>query len=189
MENLENNCLFLVVLGGRAKKANIELHDVRWVVGSKIEDTYDTLRKDWFGSPKGLHIDSYKKIRSIDGYKINLIYSEKKKINKNNLNKKQLWFVNLGGYESGSMQERHEFGLVVAEDSLEAKKLAKSKWLFGCRKIHKDDLVSLRMISDVDDCEVIKKIDNWEIELTIGNNFDEETNSPDWYGYKRIDVH
>ena len=57
MKKLENIFLYLVVLGGKAKKANIELHDVRWVVGSKIEDTYDTLRKDWFGSPKGLHID------------------------------------------------------------------------------------------------------------------------------------
>ena len=39
----------MVVLGGRAKKANVELHDVRWVIGSKIEDTYDSLRRDWFG--------------------------------------------------------------------------------------------------------------------------------------------
>jgi len=85
VEKLENNFLYLVVLGGRAKKANIELHDVRWVVGSKIEDTYDTLRKDWFGSPKGLHIDSYKKIRYIDGYKINLINFEKHKIEKKQL--------------------------------------------------------------------------------------------------------
>ena len=76
MENLEKNFLYLVVLGGRATKANIELHDVRWVVGSKIEDTYDTLRKDWFGSSKGLHIDSYKKIQYIDGHKINLINVE-----------------------------------------------------------------------------------------------------------------
>jgi len=84
----ENNFLYLVVLGGRAKKANIELHDVRWVVGSEIEDTYDTLRKDWFGSPKGLHIDSYKKIKYIDGYKINLINYEKDKIDKKQLVKK-----------------------------------------------------------------------------------------------------
>ena len=82
MKKLENIFLYLVVLGGRAKKANIELHDVRWVVGSKIEDTYDTLRKDWFGSSKGLHIDSYKKIRYIDGYKINLINFDKNKIDK-----------------------------------------------------------------------------------------------------------
>ena len=73
MKKLEKIFLYLVVLGGRAKKANIELHDVRWVVGSKIEDTFSTLRKNWFGSSKGLHIDSYKRIRYIDGHKINLI--------------------------------------------------------------------------------------------------------------------
>ena len=89
MKKLENISLYLVVLGGRAKKANIELHDVRWVVGCKIEDTYDTLRKDWFGSPKGLHIDSYKKIKYIDGYKINLINFEKNKIDKKKLVKKK----------------------------------------------------------------------------------------------------
>ena len=78
----------MVVLGGRAEKANIELHNFRWVVGSKIEDTYDTLRKDWFGSPKGLHIDSYKKIKYIDGHKINLKNVEKHKIGKKQLVKK-----------------------------------------------------------------------------------------------------
>ena len=88
MKKLENNFLYLVVLGGRAEKANIELHDVRWVVGSKIEDTYDTLRKDWFGSSKGLHIDSYKKIQYIDGHKINLINVEEYKIGKKQLEKK-----------------------------------------------------------------------------------------------------
>ena len=76
------------MLGGRAEKANIELHDVRWVVGSKIEDTFDTLRKDWFGSSRGLHIDSYKKIQYIDGYKINLINVENHKIEKKQLLKK-----------------------------------------------------------------------------------------------------
>ena len=88
MNKLKNNFLYLVVLGGRAAKANIELHDVRWVVGSKIEDTYDILRKDWFGSPIGLHIDSYKKIKYIDGYKINLINFEKDKIDEKQLVKK-----------------------------------------------------------------------------------------------------
>ena len=139
MKKLENIFLYLVVLGGRAKKANIELHDVRWVVGSKIEDTYDTLRNDWFGSPKGLHIDSYKKIKHIDGYKINLINFEKDKIDdkqlvKKNKAKKHLWFVNIGGYNPTSMQEKHEFGLVIASSKLEAKNIAKSKWLIGCKK-------------------------------------------------------
>ena len=184
-----NMYLFLVLLGGKAPKANIELHDVRWVIGSKIEDTFESLRKNWFGSIEGLHIDSYKKVKSVDGYKINLRNIEKEKIRRKNLNKnkKELWFVNLGGYQNDSMQERHEFGLVVAGDALEAKKIAKSKWLLGYRKIHKDNLSPLRITIDVDDCEVIKNIDTWEIYLTLENNFIEETNYPDWYGYKRID--
>ena len=129
MKKKENIFLYLVVLGGRAKKANIELHDVRWVVGSKIEDTYDTLRKDWFGSPKGLHIDSFKKIKYIAGYKINLINLEKdkKRLVKKNNAKNYLWFVNIGGYNPTSMQEKHEFGLVTASTKLEAKNIAKSK--------------------------------------------------------------
>ena len=192
MKKLENIFLYLVVLGGRAKKANIELHDVRWVVGSKIEDTFDTLRKDWFGSPKGLHIDSYKKIKIIDGYKINLINFEKDKIDekqlvKKNKPKKYLWFVNIGGYDPTSMQEKHEFGLVIAKNKLEAKNIAKSKWLIGCKKKHKDDLASLEMLISFDDCEQIKKIGNWEIQLTQDDNFIEENNYPDWYGYQKID--
>ncbi len=191
MKKLENNFLYLVVLGGRAKKANIEIHDVRWVVGSKIEDTYDTLRKDWFGSSKGLHIDSYKKIKYIDGYKINLIKLEKDKIEKkqlvNNRPKKYLWFVNIGGYIPTSMQEKHEFGLVIASNKLEAKNIAKSRWLIGCKKKHKDDIASLEILISCDDCELIKKIGNWEIELTPDNNFIEEKIYPDWYGYQRID--
>ena len=192
MKILENIFLYLVVLGGRAKKANIELHDVRWVVGSKIEDTYDALRKDWFGSPKGLHIDSYKKIKYIDGYKINLRYFEKDKIDKKQLLKKNkaenhLWFINLGGYSPISMQEKHEFGLVIASSKIEAKNIAKSKWLIGCKKKHKDDIASLEMLLRCDDCELIKKIGKWQIELTPDNNFIEENNYPDWYGYQKID--
>ena len=149
MKKFKTNFLYLVVFGGRAEKAHNELNYVKWVVASKIEDTYDTLRKDWFGSSKGLHIDSYKKIQFIDGHKINLINFEKDKIEKKKLVKKKksknnLWFVNIGGYDPSSMQEKHEFGLVTALNKLEAKNIAKSKWLVGCKKKHKDDIAPLK---------------------------------------------
>ena len=101
MQALEKRFLYLVVLGGKANKANVELHDVRWVVGSKIEDTFDVLRNDWFGNFEGLHIDSYKKINYVDGYKITLKNIENKEFKKNKkfLNvsntKINLWFVNM----------------------------------------------------------------------------------------------
>ena len=43
------------------------------------------------------------------------------------------------------------------------------------------------MIISCDDSKLIHSIDNWEIVLTKENNLIEETNNPDWYGYKRID--
>ena len=55
------------------------------------------------------------------------------------------------------MQEKHEFGLVTASNKLEAKNIAKSKWLIGCKKKHKDDIASLEKFISCDDCELIKK--------------------------------
>ena len=69
----ENNIkLFLIVLGGQFRNCNIELHDVRWICGRSIQDTYEQLKQQWFGARKGLHIDSYLEIKYIDGFKINL---------------------------------------------------------------------------------------------------------------------
>ena len=190
MYNNELN-LYLVVVGGRIPKANVEVHDVRWVIGSKIEDTFDVLRKDWFGSIDGLHIDSYKKIYSVDGYKIKIKKSQIKnstsKFIKEVNNNKKLWFINLGGYDSKSMQEKHEFGLLVASTASDAKKMAKSKWLKGLKKKHNDDIDCLQKFSDIDDCKLIKNINNWEIELIPQEINLVETNYPDWFGYLRID--
>ena len=59
-----------------------------------------------------------------------------------------------------------------------------AEWL---QKKHKDDIASLNLLISCDDCQIIKNIGNWEIELILENNLVEETNHPDWYGYKRID--
>ena len=140
---------------------------------------------------KGLHIDSYKKIKYIDGFKINIINFEKDKIYKKQLvknkAKKNLWFVNIGGYNPTSMQEKNEFGLVIARTKSQAINIAKSKWLIGFKKKHKDDIASLEILLCCEDCKLIKKIGNWEIELTPDDNFIEDNNYPDWYGYQKID--
>ena len=67
-----NLSLFIVVLGGRSLKSNIEIHDVRWVLGKSLEDTFPDLREQWIGRINGLHIDSYKRIEYVDGYKVEI---------------------------------------------------------------------------------------------------------------------
>ena len=55
------------------------------------------------------------------------------------------------------------------------------------KKKQNDDIASLIRLFCCDDYELMKKIGNWEIELISHNNFIEENNYPDWYGYKKID--
>ena len=64
----------------------------------------------------------------------------------------------------------------------------KSKWLISFNKKHEDYFASLETLIICHDCELIKNIGNWEIELTPDNNLIEEKNYPDWYVFKKIDM-
>ena len=69
----------MVVLVGRAEQANIKLHDVTLVIGSKFKNTFDTLIKDWFWSSRAFILIAIKKT-IFRGLKINLKNVEKNKI-------------------------------------------------------------------------------------------------------------
>ncbi len=183
--------LFLVVLGGRTATSHIELHDVRWVVGTSIENTIPTLRQQWFGLQSGLHIDSYKAIQYVDGYAIELIKrqedcSEHLQSSSTAMNN-QLWFINLGGYDRDSLQELHQFGLVVAPSKQAAKARARRRWLGSALQVHKDDLHNIDRLGTVDDCLPIFNVEDWHIHLKAAPDRPEEELKPDWFGYWRID--
>ena len=182
-----NLSLFIVVLGGRSLKSNIEIHDVRWVIGESIEDTFPELRKQWIGKIKGLHIDSYKRIKYIDGYKIVISKSNKDNLIDHKIEDESLWFINLGGYDPKKMYEEHEFTLVVAKKALEAKRKAKNNWISNLNKKHNDDFSSIKNFAQIDDIHSIKKIKNWEIKLISDPEKRSDKLTPDWYGYMRID--
>ncbi|WP_413677631.1 DUF1543 domain-containing protein [Prochlorococcus sp. MIT 0916] len=181
-----NLSLFIVVLGGRSLKGNIELHDVRWVIGESIEDTFSELRAQWLGETNGLHIDSYKRIKYVEGYEIVISKSKKDKLNPPGIDDMKLWFVNLGGYNPKKMYEEHEFNLIVAKKAIEAKKKAKIKWESNLKNKHNDDYSGINHLEQVDDFHPIK-IKSWEINLIPDPEERNEKLIPDWYGYRRID--
>jgi hypothetical protein len=165
------NKLFMIYLGGNAPKANIELHDIQFIVADNIEDTYDQLKSIWFGNISGLHLDSYKEIKGADGYRI-ILQDEPQESDKN------LYFVNLGGYRKDKLYELHEFGLFVAGSATEAKNKAKDGLLANSLHKHKDNLM------EVDDCLKISAVNGKYIHLQKSEEtFDMQ---PDWFGYKII---
>ena len=182
-----NLSLFIVVLGGRALRSNIEMHDVRWVLGESIEDTFPELRNQWLGKKTGLHIDSYKRIQYVDGYKIEISKSNKDNSINPHEEDQSLWFINLGGYDPNKMYEEHEFTLVVAKKAIDAKKKARKNWESNVKNKHNDDCSGIKDLEQVDDVHSIKKIKSWEIKLIYDPIERSEKIIPDWYGYMRID--
>ncbi len=178
--------LFIVVLGGRSLKSNIEIHDVRWVLGESIEDTFPELRKQWLGKISGLHIDSYKCIKYVDGYEIVLSKSDKGSLISPKKEDLKLWFVNLGAYNPRKMYEEHEFNLIVAKKAIEAKKKAKRNWETNLKNKHNDDCSGIYYFEQVEDMHPIR-INNWEINLIPDPEERSEKLFPDWFGYMRID--
>ncbi|MGD2168705.1 MAG: DUF1543 domain-containing protein [Chlamydiota bacterium] len=158
--------LFAVYLGGRADRCNIELHDVVFVAGSSIEETYPLLAKKWFGNLKGFHIDSYVELQNIDGYKIELSQSPPK-----DHSLKKLYFINLGAYKPGEFTEYHQSTFYVADSAPDAIRRAKSELCQGLQTVHKDDVVTLDKVSDpvdfdVDDVLELREVDSYYISLT-----------------------
>ncbi len=163
--------LFMVYLGGTAPGANIEVHDIRFVVGNSMPDTYEQLRAAWYGEPKGLHLDSYVHIHNIDGYQIKLVKNPVKQPEK-------LYFVNFGGYYPTKLAEQHEFMLCVATSAASAKAKAKALLLTDTQSPHKDDLLEL------DDCFCVDNVNGYYIELVAGGH--SQPLQPDWFGYEVI---
>lgn len=150
--------LFVVMLGGKHPQAKIEVHDVVFAIADTLEGTYAQLRQAWFGSPSGVHIDSWMAVDGVDGYQIEL----------SNLapapGAPRLYFLNLGGYQRGVFGEEHHYLLLVAADKQQAKALGKQRMLAHWDKPHTDAL------HDVDDCIPIDCVDGRYIHLRQGEH-------------------
>ncbi len=157
--------LFAVYLGGRADRCNIELHDVVFVVGSSIEETYPLLAKKWFGNMHQFHIDSYICLEHIDGHEVKLTKNASE-IDPS----KKLYFINLGAYKPSEFTEYHQSSFYINSSAPEAVKRAKSELCQGLETIHKDNVVLLDKVKnpldfDVDDIMEIKEVDDYYISL------------------------
>ena len=165
----EMNKLYMVSIGGKVERSNIEVHDLQFVIAETIEETYETLRSNWYGIPESLHMDSYTHICGVDGYKIDINESEKS-------NDVSLYFVNFGGYNDSVFQEQHHYVLVAASSEKAARSKAVSNISSDLKNIHVDNIVELNN-------EVLHQ-DNLHIHLIEDmNSYKLDT---DWHGFKTL---
>jgi hypothetical protein len=134
--------LFMFYVGGNCGNSNVELHDVRFAFGDAPEDCYDDLRRQWWGDPKSLHLDSWGIVEQADGYDVTLTTA-----GQNDASSK-LFFVNLGGYDPREFGELHKNILIVAADIKRAKQKALEQvnhWV----QPHKDRIFEIEQAVDL----------------------------------------
>ena len=124
--------LFAILVGGEHPRANIELHDMRFVVAEALAETHDELRRQWWGTPDSLHVDCWAELHHADGHEIEL-RSEPF------VGEEKLFYVNLGGYDGPEFLEKHRNVFVVARTLSEAKARALHAGK-GWKDLHRDDL-------------------------------------------------
>ena len=97
--------LFYVILGATPEGRNIEQHDVFFGIAENFEELIPEIKNFW--KDARVHIDCYQEVKFVDGYQINIVEKSEEKPSE------QLFFVNLGGYKTGSFEEFHEQHLMV----------------------------------------------------------------------------
>ncbi len=111
--------LYFIILGATPTGRHTEQHDVFFGIGSSLSDLLPDMEAFWPRTK--LHIDSWRMVTAVNGYNVSIV----PKATAGNAPAEKLFFLNLGGYKPGDMEEYHYKLLCVASDKGAAVKQAK----------------------------------------------------------------
>lgn len=158
--------LFYFIVGCRPEGRLTEQHDVFFCIAEQLSDCVPLLQDFWPNTR--LHIDSYMIINSIQGHDIS-IASKKEKAG----NDARIFFVNLGPYIRGQMEEFHHKALCVANSRKEAIAFIKKNADFShlsskVFQLHTDDSFGFDVdeIFEVEEALPLEQREKFSIELS-----------------------
>lgn len=152
--------LYVVLLGGKHAKANIEVHDVIPVVSQNIQSAFPYLQEQWFGLKQYVHVDAWMKINGVSYQGKNYQVKIQDKPNPNqDLN---LYLINLGAYLPEQFGEIHKYLVVAGKDSADARTQGKLAIETTWFKPHTDAII------EVDDCLKLQMLNQKFIHLVEG---------------------
>ncbi len=143
----------MVLLGATPPGRLTEQHDIFFGIGTDIKALKPDIYAFWNNAGQ-LHIDSWRAVNYVNGYKIEIVPKDSHPIAE-----EKLFFLNLGGYKPGDPEEYHYKMLVVAKTMAQAIKASKrtifyKHYGFKGAESHIDEKYTL----DVDDMHKVEDI-------------------------------
>jgi len=151
---METPGLYMAVLGATPPGRLTEQHDIFFGVGTTLASLKSAMIASWPEAGGHIHIDSWRKVTTVDNYRISVTGKRP-----GHYEQEQLFFFNLGGYKPGDMEEYHYKMLCVGKDMGAAVKAAKKTAFykhagFKGAESHIDDKYAI----DVDDVFLVKDV-------------------------------
>ena len=146
--------LYMIMLGCRPKGRLTEQHDIFFGIANSLKDLIPNIKQFWPEAKGQIHIDVWREVTVVDGYKIEIILKTDTSENEN-----KLFFINLGGYKPNEFEEFHYKMLAVGQQMSDAVKKSKQTIFykhcgFAGATSHVDDKFGV----DVDDLYNVKDI-------------------------------
>ena len=118
--------LFLLLLGAEAPGRVVEQHDYFFGIAEKLSDLVPEVRTFWPEAGGSLHLDGWREVTKVGNHSITVAQFEEVTAT-NSLN---LFFLNLGGYTDGKLEEQHYTLLTVQQNRVKAVQAAKNELFF-----------------------------------------------------------
>jgi len=148
--------LYLILLGALPPGRNVEQHDYFFGIAEQLSDLLPDMKAFWPEAGKTLHIDGWREVTKVDNFAISVMPENGEA--RTNANK--LFFLNLGGYTTGKLEEQHYTVLTVQQNKIQAAQAAKQSLFYkantlkGIAASHIDERYGV----DVDDIYQIEDI-------------------------------
>lgn len=147
--------LYMLLLGSKAPSRNVEQHDYFFGIASSLKELVPQIKTFWPEAGKSIHIDGWREVNTVNGFDIKVLPKRAGQLPSEN----HLFFINLGGYQSGKLEEQHYIVLTVKENRTLAVQDAKKTLFFKTNSIkgansHIDEKYGI----DVDDIYQVEDI-------------------------------
>lgn len=171
--------LYMILLGAKAAGRHVEQHDYFFGIGSSLQELIPQMQAFWPEAGSSLHIDGWREINKVDNYEIRIVPKEAALPSP-----ERLFFINLGGYTAGKLEEQHYTLLSIHTGKDKAIQHAKQTLFFRSTSVksmkgansHVDDKYGI----DVDDIYNIEDIlpddlkAKYHIQITGGTELQED---------------